>query len=150
MSSLKLYSTCILTKKKDVSLYWVIVFLNATTRTHSANQLLISWNMHVLPAGAQWGALFPGDVARYGGGIQIMHCSKLVPCVFSLLRCRKNTVMAQKFQTVKLCDSETCALSQTFLHLFRRLERLTTATLIKPLFVMIARCIPVRSWWMDL
>lgn len=32
---------------------------------------------------------FPGDVARYGGGIQIMHCSKLAPCVSSLLCCSK-------------------------------------------------------------
>lgn len=55
ISYLKLCSTWILTEKNYVSLL-VIVLLNATIQTHSVNQLLISWNMHGLPAGAQQGA----------------------------------------------------------------------------------------------
>lgn len=91
---------------------------------------LISFWFHEICMGYQQalgGELwFPGDVARYGGGIQIMHCSKLAPCVFSLLRCSKNTVMALRPKSFRLwkSDSKSCALSQMFLHLFRHVERL--------------------------
>lgn len=34
----------------------------------------------------------PGDVARYRGGIQIIHCSKLAPCVSNVPCCSKNSV----------------------------------------------------------
>lgn len=58
-----------------------------------------------------------GDVVRYGGGIQIMHCSKLTPCVFSFPQCKQKVSCGstvQKFQPVILWNPEW-QISTTFL-----------------------------------
>lgn len=106
MSHQKLDSTCIRTKKR---MFLYIEWLFCWMQPLAPIQLISFW-FHEICMGYQQelgGELwFPGDVARYGGGIQIMSRSKLAPRVFSLLRCSKNTVMAQKLQTVKLWQRE--------------------------------------------
>lgn len=94
---------------------------------------------------------FPGDVARCGGGIQITHCSKLAPCVFSVLHCRKNSVEALQLKSFTVWNSEikSYTLPQMFHHPFNPSgsERLPAAPI--QCRVLTGRCIPVMSWWMD-
>lgn len=96
---------------------------------------------------------FPGDVARYGGGIQIMHCSKLAPRVFSLLHCSKNSVMAIQLKSFRLWNSKI----RTTTHL-KCSFGLWTLLFLNPGCnnstdpknpLLTRRCIPVASWWME-
>lgn len=64
---------------------------------------------------------FPGDVARYGGGIQIMYCSKLAPCVSSVLHCSKKTQSWHHSSEVSDCETpeiKNYTQPQTFLYPF--------------------------------
>lgn len=96
----------LLTKKWCFSLS-EIVLLNAAFHTDSVNQLLISWNMHGLPAGTQQGALgFQGmllDTRRHPNYALLQIGSLCLQCS------RKNLgygFTAQKFQAIKLWNQE--------------------------------------------
>lgn len=82
--------------------FFAIILLNATVQ-------LISFWFHELFIGSQqvpsWESWVPGEAARCGGVIQIMLCSKLAPCFFSVPpRCSKNSVTVPKLK-LSACES---------------------------------------------
>lgn len=68
----------------------------------------------------------PGDVARYRGGIQIMHCSKLAPCVSNVPCCSKNSVLELKLSACASLKSRASNVPSPLLT--RGSKRLATTT----------------------
>lgn len=152
MSYLKLYSTWTSTKKGCFFIL-VIVLLNAAICTHSVNQLLISWNMHGLPAGAQQGALVSRgccSIRRRHPNYALLQIGSLCLQPSTLQQKLSHGITAQKFQTVKLYDQElhiTSSVPSTFEPWW--FWRPAATTLTQPP-VLTGRCIPVMNWWTDL
>lgn len=149
--SYELYSTWILTKKGCFSIL-EIVLLNATIRTYSVNQLLISWNMHGLPAGTLQGALVSRGcclIRRRHPNYALLQIGSLCLQPSTLQQKLSHGITAQKFQTVN-SEIKNYTLLLLFLYHFYPCgsEGWLQQRWFKP--VLAGRYIPVVSRWTDL
>lgn len=95
--------------KKGCFFILVIVLLNTTIHTYSVNQLLISWNMHGLPAGARQGALVSRgccSIWKRHPNYALLQIGSLCLQPSTLQQKLSHGITAPKFQTVKLWNQK--------------------------------------------